>query len=242
MSKRDYAQAKIYCIRNTITDDIYVGSSCEKLLSKRMVHHRRQLNCKNNENRMLYIKMKELGVDSFYIELHHVFPCETHDELLAEEGKWIREIGTLNHRVEKRDKKVYYQDKKEEILEKNKVRYINNCEEIKQKRREYYNDNKKSVAEWSKNYHLQNQEKILQKKYEYYQNNRDDILRRSKEKRVEKNEEHKQIKQTHLEKMLEEHPTRFYKCQCGIILLKNNKNRHLKSQKHQAYLNQQKEN
>ena len=36
-SKRSYSNGRIYCIRNSINDDIYVGSSCQPL-SKRMEH------------------------------------------------------------------------------------------------------------------------------------------------------------------------------------------------------------
>ena len=121
------------------------------------------------KNRLLYIKMKELGVDNFYIELHHVFPCNTRDELLSEEGKTIREIGTLNQRIEQRDKKQYYQDNHERIKQCKKERYKDNCEEIKQKSREYYHNNKQSVAEWSKKYYSRNRGIILQKKREFYQ-------------------------------------------------------------------------
>ena len=37
---KDYSQGKIYCIRNTISDEIYIGSTCQSL-SQRMAQHRR---------------------------------------------------------------------------------------------------------------------------------------------------------------------------------------------------------
>ena len=39
MASRDYKNGKIYCIRNTLDDNIYVGSTTQPL-SKRMVKHR----------------------------------------------------------------------------------------------------------------------------------------------------------------------------------------------------------
>ena len=36
---RGYSNGKIYCIRNTITDDIYIGSTTQPLC-KRMAYHR----------------------------------------------------------------------------------------------------------------------------------------------------------------------------------------------------------
>ena len=235
MSMREYSQGKIYCIRNYISDDIYVGSTCEKLLSKRMVKHRRNFNNKRYENILLYQKMRELGVENFYIELHHHYPTETKDGLRAEEGKWIREIGALNQRIEKRDKQQYYQDKYEQIKENKKEKYKISCEDIKQRKRGYYKDNKQSITERNKNYCLLNHEKILLNKHEYYQNNRDDILRKAKEKRDMKSKEQRQNKETHLVKLLEEEPTKFFKCPCGQILMLINKNRHLKSKHHQNY-------
>ena len=38
-NQKDYKNGKIYCIRNNINDDIYVGSTTQPL-SKRMAWHR----------------------------------------------------------------------------------------------------------------------------------------------------------------------------------------------------------
>ena len=44
--------------------------------------------------------MKEIGVEHFYIELIKEAPCENIEQLRAIEGQYIRELGTLNQRVE----------------------------------------------------------------------------------------------------------------------------------------------
>ena len=67
-SKRSYSNGRIYCIRNSINDDIYVGSSCQPL-SKRMEKHRYDVRNDKKNNCSLYKKMNELGVENFYIEL-----------------------------------------------------------------------------------------------------------------------------------------------------------------------------
>ena len=56
----DYSNGKLYKILNTITDDVYVGSTCVSL-DKRFAKHKSQINCKNSENMKLYQKMRELG-------------------------------------------------------------------------------------------------------------------------------------------------------------------------------------
>ena len=66
MSKRDYSQGKICCIRNIITEDIYVGSTCERLLSKRMVKHRSSMKNERDKHTKLYQKMNEVGVTLLY--------------------------------------------------------------------------------------------------------------------------------------------------------------------------------
>ena len=66
--ERNYQNGKIYCVRNSIDDDIYVGSTTQSL-SKRMAKHRTEVRNKAHEQYKLYIKMKELGSDNFYIEL-----------------------------------------------------------------------------------------------------------------------------------------------------------------------------
>ena len=74
MASKDYKNGKIYCVRNTVDDDVYVGSTTQPL-SKRMACHRRGMKG-YKKDRMFYSKMNELGVDKFYIELIEECPCE----------------------------------------------------------------------------------------------------------------------------------------------------------------------
>ena len=50
-------------------------------------------------------KMNEYGFDQFFIELIEEYPCNTQIELLAREGHWIKEIGTLNETIQGRTQK-----------------------------------------------------------------------------------------------------------------------------------------
>jgi group I intron endonuclease len=92
----NYANGKIYCIRNYLDDEIYVGSTCNTL-GRRMSGHRED--CKKAKSSRLYDHMKKLGVSAFYIELLEPFPCENIEQLNARESHYVREMGTLNSRL-----------------------------------------------------------------------------------------------------------------------------------------------
>ena len=94
----NYQNSKIYTIRCKLDDSlIYVGSTTQPL-SKRMVEHRSKHNKDNSDNysKPLYVKMREIGIDQFYIELYKDYPCERKEQLEQHEGEIIRSIGTLN--------------------------------------------------------------------------------------------------------------------------------------------------
>ena len=60
-----YKHGKLQCGRNTVDDDIYVGSTTQ-LLCKRMVHHRSAAD--NNTHMKLCINMRGFGVEHFDID------------------------------------------------------------------------------------------------------------------------------------------------------------------------------
>ena len=63
----DYKYGKIYKILNNIDDECYVGSTTQPLC-KRMAYHRGRINAKTATRIRLYNKIKELGIDNFYID------------------------------------------------------------------------------------------------------------------------------------------------------------------------------
>ena len=99
----DYQHGKIYKILNTVDDSCYIGSTTQPL-SKRMASHRKCSNDIANRDRLLYTKMRDLGVANFYIELLEDYPCDNVEQLRRREGHFIREIGTLNQRRDRRTK------------------------------------------------------------------------------------------------------------------------------------------
>ena len=261
---RDYKNGKIYSIRNYITNDIYVGSSCEPHLSRRMVKHRSQMNNERDQNMQLYQKMRELGVENFYIELIEDYPCENNDQLRAREKHYIREMATLNKRVETRTvkewrednkehiqewRKQHYQEHQEEIKEKVKQYAEENPEKVKQQKKDYYEQHKEQIKARANEYRENNQELVKERKKDYYERNKEDIKAKSKAYREENIEADKQIKKDyyernkeHLKQKSSERAKEKITCECGEIICKGSISRHIKRQKHQQFLNQQQEN
>ena len=102
MSK--YQNSKIYAIRNTIDNDIYIGSTTTSLC-QRMTKHRSAAKTRPSMQKVT-AKMNELGVDNFYIELIENFPCENVELLRKREGELIRELATLNAKIEGRTQRM----------------------------------------------------------------------------------------------------------------------------------------
>ena len=160
----EYKNSKIYTVR--CRDDqslIYVGSTTQ-LLSQRFNDHKRHAKNPNHKSYNIYFYqvMREKGIDNFYIELYNECPCENREQLTKQEGKLIREIGTINSRIAGRTDKEYQEDNKDKIKEYDKQRYINNKEKFKEqaklyreRNKEKYESNKKQIYEKNKNHILE---------------------------------------------------------------------------------------
>ena len=112
---KDYNNGKIYCIRNTVDEDIYLGSTCQTL-SKRMAKHRTRVKASKYHNINLYAKMCEVGLENCYIELVEDFPCDGVEQLNRREGQLARDMtASLNMRVAGRTNKEYHADNTDRI-------------------------------------------------------------------------------------------------------------------------------
>ena len=113
----DYKLGKIYALRSHETDDIYIGSTAQKLLSTRLGGHKRNykrwLNGKDN-----YTTSFELiKYDDCYIELLQEYPCENRHQLCKKEGEYIRKMNCVNKLIAGRTNREWHQDNKENIQE-----------------------------------------------------------------------------------------------------------------------------
>ena len=88
------------------------------------------------KNLRLLKKMKQMGVENFYIELIEKVECDSLEELRQREGKWIREMGTINKNIAGRTAKEY-----------NAQHYLENKEKYNQQSRQWQEDNKERERE-----------------------------------------------------------------------------------------------
>ena len=119
----NYANGKIYCLRNRKDNDriVYVGSTVRPL-SERMTEHRGEAR-KLRNNMEIYKHMAEVGIEHFHIELLVDFPCERREQLLAEEGKYIRlhNVG-FNKTIAGRTRSEYEKEQWDNISQEEKTR------------------------------------------------------------------------------------------------------------------------
>jgi hypothetical protein len=221
----DYSKGKIYTIR--CRDDpslIYVGSTAQTL-SQRWAEHKRSVREDKYNSSQLYNKMKELGCDKFYIELYEDFKCERREQLAKKEGETIRQISTINKRVEGRTNKEYYEENKEYFKDKGNKYYEENKEKVKIIRKERYERNKEKELERQKQYNNDNKEKRQTYYKNYYENNFEKISENAKQYTLENKEK------IHLKAKTK------IMCECGCLITRCNLSTHKKTQSHNNLVN-----
>ena len=171
MTKNDnnkYNNGKIYTVR--CHDDvnlIYVGSTCQPL-HKRWYEHKSLFNKSTNQNRLLFVKMNEIGIDKFYIELYELCKCNSKEELNKREGEVIREIGNLNMCIPGRTHEQYYKENREQIKEKHKAYRQNHQDERREYEKQYMRiqENKDKRNEYQLARYHENKEEYNKKRSE----------------------------------------------------------------------------
>ena len=79
------------------------------------------------------LEINRTGVEHFRIELVQNCPCETREELLKQEGFWIRELNaTLNTKMAGRSKQEYYKQNKDMLDQKSKKYRERRIDKIKE--------------------------------------------------------------------------------------------------------------
>ena len=91
-----YDNAKIYKLTSSQTDKVYIGSTICPLKERFRLHkkdYKRWL--KGQHNKITSYDL--LKYDDCKIELIKEFPCETKEQLLKQEGKYILPLPSINH-------------------------------------------------------------------------------------------------------------------------------------------------
>lgn len=85
----NYAYGKIYKIISDQTDEIYIGSTAKRLLSQRMGAHRADYKRWLKGDYHYVSSFELMQYDDAKIILLEAFPCDSKDELAAQEQAWI---------------------------------------------------------------------------------------------------------------------------------------------------------
>ena len=137
VGKMEYA--KIYKITCNVTGKCYIGSTTERLLSRRLTKHVASYKRWKNGKYPYVTSFEILKNDDYEIELIQAYPdCGSKDELHMYEKQYIKAIDCVNKVIPNRTKKEYYKDNKDEISEKIKKYYKDNqCKLLEYKKQKY---------------------------------------------------------------------------------------------------------
>ena len=158
----DYQKGKIYMIEpNCEYDDgdVYYGSTTSTLVHRLNNHKNISNKCKSK------ILIDKYGRENIKIVLIKLFPCNSIDELNAEEGHYHRNNRCVNKQIAGRKLKEYYDDNKEHILARQNEYNRTHREDTKK----YRADNKEHIKEYQKKYCQDNKETIRIKRHIQYE-------------------------------------------------------------------------
>lgn len=180
---RDYSKGKIYQIKCKTTGLVYIGSTCEPTLARRLAKHigNYKLWQKDACKHKYMTSFEIFKNDNYDIVLLELFPCQSKDELYERETFHQKHHQCVNKNLAKRTSKEYYYDNVEIIKDKRKQYDETNREYILNRARNYYHEHKEHLQAVSKEYKECNKEKINQTRKIYIENNKEKIKQTRKE-------------------------------------------------------------
>lgn len=205
----DYSLGKIYRIWSPSTDKVYIGSTVEPLLCRRLTNHRRQYKSFKGGKFHYVTSFAVLEFEDAKIELVESFPCASKDELQKREGEVIRATDNAVNRY---------------IAGRTKV--------------EYANDNIDKIKDYMVTYRAAHEDELKTKRAEYRKANIEHIVARETRYKTEhRGTICARMKLYNAEHREEVHAKRKVRtdCSCGGYFNSYGKARHFKSGRHQAW-------
>ena len=233
----DFSQTIIYkiCCKDPEITDIYVGHTTNFTQRK----HNHKNNCGNenlkNYNLNVYKFIRDNGGWENWSMLQiENYNCNNSKEASMRERFWIEllkpKLNTISPYTSNEEKaiqkKIWYEEKKDYILQKAKSNYEDNKEQKLEYQKQYTQENKEKISEYQKQYTQENKEKISEQKKDYREKHKEEASKAQREWR-ETNKE--QIKAKKGEIIV---------CECGHQYTFGNKHRHLQSKIHIQYQDQ----
>ena len=135
----NYSDGKIYKLVCNLTGLIYIGSTCEQILLRRLATHVIDYKRYVNGKKHFISSYLVLEHNDYDIVLIESVPCNTKDELYKRERYHIENTDCVNCNIPTRTNKEYYIDNKDKIHQY----YIDHKEYIQQRIKKYYLDHVK---------------------------------------------------------------------------------------------------
>lgn len=251
----DYMNGKIYKIVSNVTDQFYIGSTCQKLCQRLGKHRSNYSDWKKGKCKFIS-SFSIFDTEDFDIVLIEYYPCENKEQLLMRERYWIEQLPecvNINNPIRlKNDERQYYEENRENILKKRKGYYEGNKELILSKKKLSYNPVKRKEKycpekqseyyqlrkEKYKKYKEDNKEKIKIWHSNYVQTNRHLIREKSKIYREKKKDELKIKKKAYRDQnkeILRKKANEKFNCGCGGKYQRSGKIKHMRTSKHQQW-------
>jgi hypothetical protein len=233
----DYSQTIIYklCCKNPLITKIYIGHTTNFINRKN--NHKNTCNNQNQKNYNLYVYKfirDNGGWENWSIIQIEEYNCSNKREAESRERHWIEllnaELNSVNpitsYEEKQKQKQDWYEENKEEILEKSKKIYEENKEQKLEYQKEYAQENKETICEYQKEYREKNKEKLAEQKKIYRAEHKEEAAKA-----------HKEWREANKEKISEQ-KKQIINCECGNQYTFGNKSCHFKSKLHVKYQNQ----
>lgn len=167
----NYQLRKIYKIVDNTNGNVYVGSTCEPTLAKRLGKHRDNYKSYMRGKYHFITAFNIIQNDSYDIVLLENYPCNNKDELHARERYYVESIECINKCIPNRTELEYYHDNKEyyraqhqQYYKDNKKKYYEeNKDDLLNSAKQYREDHKEKIQKYGKQYREDNQEKYQEK-------------------------------------------------------------------------------
>jgi hypothetical protein len=207
----DYSQGKIYKIECNETKLIYIGSTCEPTLSRRLSKHVHDYKSWKAGKKNYISSFQIFEHHNYDIELLESYPCNSKDELHAREKYYIKNIACVNMLIPMRTNKEYREDNKE------RIKIYEQSEARKLQRKKYYESDE--VKQHRKEYAQSEERK--QRNKELYQEHRKHKIAEYYKLNIDKIKEHQKQK---------------FSCACGGKYNNAGKSKHFQSIMHTEYM------
>lgn len=176
----NYQQGKIYKIECNLTGLIYVGSTCQPTLAKRLAEHVKGYNCYLRGTSNYITSYKIITNGDYDISLLESYACDLKDELHKSERYYTNQIECVNKyknqglfnelgkkEYTKQYNNNYHNEHKEEIHQRKQTYRVNNKEKLQHRQKIYDNNRKDQRVDYKKQYYENNKEKLKENRKIY---------------------------------------------------------------------------